>query len=92
MRRGPRPGSPSFELKRAGTSLGKKGTTIWGEGWYSSAWAEGDQYVRFRHLTVTNQSLELIAYPDSAGWASLSGLQIIPSGSLPRTNRPSQSC
>jgi hypothetical protein len=77
------PGAPSFELKRAGTSLGKKGTTIWGEGWYSSAWVEGDQYVRFRHITVTNQSLELIAYPDSAGWASLSGLQIIPSSSLP---------
>jgi hypothetical protein len=77
------PGAPSFELKRADTSLGKKGTTMWGEGWYSSAWVEGDQYVRFRHITVTNQSLELIAYPDSAGWASLSGLQIIPSSSLP---------
>ena len=77
------PGAPSFELKRAGTSLSKKGTTIWGDGWCSSAWAEGDQYVRFRHIAVTNQTLQLIAYPDSAGWASLSGLQIVPSSSLP---------
>jgi hypothetical protein len=39
--------------------------------------------VRFRDIAVTNQSLTLDSYPDAAGYASLSGLQIIPSSALP---------
>jgi hypothetical protein len=76
-------GAPVIELKRGGTSIGKKGTTQWGNHWYSSVWEEGEQYVRFRKVAVTNQSLTLISYPDVAGYASLSGVQIVSSDALP---------
>jgi hypothetical protein len=39
--------------------------------------------MRFRKIAVTNQSIVLDAYPDAAGYASLSGLQIIPSSAIP---------
>lgn len=76
-------GAPMIELRRGGTPLWHKGTTLWGSGWYASAWEEGEQFVRYRNLTVTNQALVLIASPDAAGYASLSGVQIIPSAALP---------
>jgi len=76
-------GAPMLELRRSGTSLWHKGTTLWGRGWYSTLWDEGEQFVRFRNITVTNQTLTLISYADAAGYASLSGLQIVPSDAMP---------
>lgn len=76
-------GAPMIQLKRAGVSLWTKDTTRWGEGWYSTYWDEGAQYVRFRNIAVTNQSIVLDAYPDQAGIASLSGVQIVPAGAIP---------
>ncbi|MCL4790098.1 MAG: hypothetical protein KJ070_25500, partial [Verrucomicrobia bacterium] len=76
-------GAPMLELRRGGTSLWHEGTTLWGRGWYSTLWDEGEQFVRFRNITVTNQTLTLISYADAAGYASLSGLQIVPSDAMP---------
>ncbi|HEY9172943.1 MAG TPA: thrombospondin type 3 repeat-containing protein [Verrucomicrobiae bacterium] len=76
-------GAPMIQLKRAGVSLWTKDTTRWGDGWYSTFWDEGAQYVRFRNIAVTSQSIVLDAYPDQAGVASLSGLQIVPAGAIP---------
>ncbi|MCL4786507.1 MAG: hypothetical protein KJ070_06880 [Verrucomicrobia bacterium] len=73
-------GAPSFELKRAGTSLWIEGTSRWGQGWQASYWDEHEQHVRFRDIAVTNQTLLIDAYPDPAGYAALSGLQIVPQG------------
>src|ERR1043166_4604437 len=47
--------SPVTEFKRAGTSLWIKGTTSWGNGWYSTYWDEGQQYMRFRKIAVTDR-------------------------------------
>ena len=60
-------GSPVVELKRAGTTLWTKNLTQWGSGWHSPAWEEGEQYVRFRNIAVTNQTLRLEVIPDAAG-------------------------
>jgi hypothetical protein len=76
-------GAPVVELKRAGTSLWTKGTTRWGNGWHSTYWDEQEQYVRFRNIAVNNQTIVLDFYPDSAGYASVSGLQIVPSSAIP---------
>ncbi len=76
-------GAPCLELIRAGASLGHKHTTFWGAAWFSSAWEEGEQYVRFRNISVTNQQLLLISKPDASGVATINGLQIIPADSLP---------
>jgi hypothetical protein len=76
-------GAPAIELLRNGTSLWKKATTYWGQNWYATPWDEHEQYVRFRNIGVTNQTLALISYADAAGYASLSGLQIVPSDALP---------
>lgn len=76
-------GPPTFELKRAGTSLWTKAITRRGSGWFASQWDEHEQYVRFRNIAVTNQTLLIDGYPDAAGYASLSGIQIVPSSTLP---------
>ncbi len=76
-------GAPMIELKRDGATLWYKGTTLWGNGWYSTYWDEHEQFVRFRNIAVNNQTLTLDVYPDASGYASLSGLQIVPSGAVP---------
>jgi hypothetical protein len=76
-------GAPQIELKVGGTSLWKKGTTIYGSGWLANPWEEHEQYVRFRDVAVTNQTLTLISFPDASGYASLSGLQIVASSAVP---------
>jgi hypothetical protein len=70
-------------LKRNGTTLWTKNTTHWGDDWYSTIWEEGEQFVRFRNIAVTNQTLTLVSHADASGYASLSGLQIIPSDAVP---------
>lgn len=76
-------GAPVIELKQGGTTLWTKATTYWGKNWYANPWEEHEQYVRFRRITVTNQTLTLVSHPDAAGYASLSGLQLVPSDALP---------
>ncbi|MCL4788646.1 MAG: hypothetical protein KJ070_17940, partial [Verrucomicrobia bacterium] len=76
-------GAPVIELKRAGVSLWTKGTTLWGNGWYSTYWEEHEQYVRFRNIAVNNQTITLEVYPDQVGYPSISGLQIVPSSAIP---------
>jgi hypothetical protein len=76
-------GAPVIELKRDGLSLQTKGTTLCGNGWYSSYWDEGEQYVRFRNVAVNNQTITLDVYPDAAGYASISGVQVVPSSAIP---------
>jgi len=86
--RTPANGSPAVELKRAGTTLWTKNLTQWGNGWHSPVWEEGEQYVRFRDIAVTNQTLRLEVIPDASGYTTLSGLQIVPAGAIP-TDQPS---
>lgn len=76
-------GVPVVELKRAGVSLWVKSLTQWGTGWRSPLWEEHEQYVRFRDIAVTNQPLTVEILPDAAGYAPLSGLQIVPAEALP---------
>jgi len=76
-------GAPVVELKRAGVSLWTKGTTLWGNNWYSTYWDEHEQYVRFRNITVNQQSITLEMFPDSYGYPSISGIQIVPSWAVP---------
>ncbi len=76
-------GAPLFELKRDTATLWHKGTTSWGAGWHSPVWEEHEQFVRFRNIAITNQTLTLVAWQDAAGYASLSGLQIIPASAIP---------
>jgi len=76
-------GAPVIQLKRAGVSLWTKGTTLWGNGWYSTYWDEHEQYVRFRNIAVNNQTITLEVYPDQVGYPSISGLQIVPSSAIP---------
>ncbi len=76
-------GAPVIEFLRAGVSLWTKGTTLWGHGWYSTYWDEHEQYVRFRNIAVDNPSITLDIYPDAMGYASISGIQIVPSWAIP---------
>ncbi|HEX5221657.1 MAG TPA: hypothetical protein VFZ59_18985, partial [Verrucomicrobiae bacterium] len=75
-------GSPVVELKRDGTTLWIKNLSPWGSGWHSPVWEDGEQYVRFRDIAVTNQTLRLEVIPDAAGYTTLSGLQIAPAGAV----------
>jgi hypothetical protein len=75
--------SPVAEFKRAGLTLWTKGTTQWGEAWYSQYWDEGEQYMRFRNVAVNNQTITLDMHPDAAGTAAISGIQIVPSSAIP---------
>lgn len=74
---------PVAQFQRAGVTLWTKGTTQWGEGWYSQYWDEGEQYVRFRNIAVNSQTITLDMHPDAAGYAAISGLQIVPSSAIP---------
>jgi hypothetical protein len=75
-------GNGIYELKRSGTSLGVKGTTIWGNGWNTTNWENGQQYVIFRDVTVTNQLITIDVQP-VRGYAIVAGLQIVPSAAVP---------
>lgn len=75
--------SPVAQFQRAGVTLWTKGTTQWGEGWYSQYWDEGEQYVRFRNIAVNSQTITVDMHPDAAGYAAISGIQIVPSSAIP---------
>jgi len=70
-------------LSRAGTSLATKYTTQWSPNWRSTNWEPGIQYVVFKSVSVTNQSLQVTVSPGGDGTAYLNGLQIVASSGVP---------
>ena len=71
-----------FQLLKNGVEIGYRGTTIWGQGWASTNWTEGEQYVVFRNISAgPGDSLEINVVPVS-GYPILSGLQLVPNGAL----------
>jgi hypothetical protein len=76
-------GNGIFELFGDSASYGQRGTTSVGAGWASTNWwEEGQQYVVFRNVTVTNGTIFLDVIPNAAGYAIISGIQIAPSASV----------
>ena len=71
-----------FQLLRAGVSLGQKSTAMWGYGWSSTNWEGGQQYIEFRSVAITNQSVSIDVSP-AYGYATIAGLQIVPSAAVP---------
>ncbi|MCX6884378.1 MAG: hypothetical protein NTX27_04980 [Verrucomicrobia bacterium] len=66
-----------FQLTSGPNSHGPRGTSIWGTGWNSVNWEEGQQYVVFRNVEVlSGQAVILDVIPDAAGYAMINGLQI----------------
>ena len=76
-------GNALFKLYRAGAQIGYKGTTLWGSGWNSTNWEAGQQYVVFKNVTVTNQTLQVVVPPGGDGYPYINGLQIVASAAVP---------
>jgi Bacterial TSP3 repeat len=73
----------TFTLTSGAVNYGTNGTTIWGAGWNSTNWEEGQQYVTFRGVLVTNnQSVVLTVLPDHAGYPILCGMQMVLSSAI----------
>ena len=48
----------------ANTDYGTRGTSIWGNGWASNEWEEGQQYLAFRKvLVVDGQAVQITLSP-----------------------------
>jgi hypothetical protein len=67
-----------YDLSAGGVDYGTN-STVDGEGWDSTVWQEGMQYVVFTNVTVTNSAgtVTLTAYGDPGGYSILNGLQIL---------------
>ncbi len=73
----------AFQFYRGGAQIGFKGTTHWGWGWNSTNWEAGQQYVVFKGVGVTNQSITVVALPVAIGnYAYINGMQIVPSQAI----------
>jgi hypothetical protein len=77
------PANTLFKLYRTGTQIGYKGTTLWGSGWNSTNWEAGQQFVVFRNISVTNQTLRVDVPPGGDGYPYINGMQIAISSSVP---------
>jgi len=75
-------GNGIFQLSRAGTAIGRKGTSVWGRASLSPVWEEGQQYVVFRGVAVNNQTITIEAMANAAGYPCINGLQIVSSAAV----------
>src|SRR5579859_7958805 len=74
-------GNSIFQLTSGTNSYPTKGTTIWGAGWNSTNWEQGQQYVVYKSVPVlSNQPIVLTVSVDTPGYAIINGIQIVPSG------------
>jgi len=74
-----------YQLTSAGTSPGAKATATNSLAWTNTNWQEGEQFVTFRNVFVTNtQPVYLVAQINAGGFGIINGLQIVPDN--PRTN------
>jgi hypothetical protein len=72
-----------FQLWRAGTQIGYKGTTIWGNAFATTNWEPGQQFQIFTNVSVNNQQIQIIIPPGGDGYAYINGMQIVPSVAVP---------
>lgn len=74
----------NFHLWSGTTDCGIKGTTIWGHGWASTNYEEGQQYVVYRNVAVASgQTVKIESSASSADKALFNGMQIIASDAVP---------
>jgi len=75
-------GNGLFQLKKNGTQIGYKGTTIWGHNWASTNWTEGEQYIVFRNIQAgQGDVLELDVLPVES-FPIIAGIQLVPQGAI----------
>ena len=80
----------------APVSYGTRGTTIWGNGWNSTNWEAGQQYVRFQNVDVKRNStnsaafsaIQLTIKPNIYGITEVAGVQIVPSSAVSNATNP----
>jgi len=72
-----------FQLWRAGTQIGYKGTTLWGNAFATTNWEPGQQFQIFTNVSVNNQQIQIIVPPGGDGYAYINGMQIAPSSAVP---------
>jgi hypothetical protein len=76
-----------FQVWTGARDCGFKATSIWGSGWNSAVWDEGQQFVVFRDLWVQEgQPLTIVAGHDTDGYANFSGFQLAFKGSADANN------
>jgi len=73
----------TFNLSRNGTQIGTRATTLSSHDWARTNWEPGIQYVVFRKVSVTNQSISITVPPNGNDLAVINGLQIIASSAVP---------
>lgn len=68
-----------FSVTAGSVSYGTN-STVQGPGWNTNVWQEGEQYVVFRGVQITNSghALTVVVYPGSTGYSIISGMQIVP--------------
>lgn len=69
--------SSTFQVTSGSNSYGVQSTTT-GPGWISETWQVGQQFVVFGDVQVTQpgHGVTVTVFPDSAGYAIISGLQV----------------
>ena len=73
-----------YQLSSGGVDYGTQSTATSGTNWDSTAWQAGQQYVLFNDVTVVSgQPVVVTCLPGAGGEALISGMQIVPSGSVP---------
>jgi hypothetical protein len=85
--------SSVFQLSCGGVNYGTNATASSGTAWQSATWQLGQQYVVFSNVVVgSNVPVAITVYPDPAGYAIISGMQIESAGaSAPVVSASSQS-
>jgi len=72
-----------FDLYTADADYGQRGTTAWGDGWNSTTWEEGQQYIVYRNVAVGDDgTFNVEVTPDAAGYSIINGMQIVPAGAF----------
>jgi glucodextranase-like protein len=71
-----------FQLWSGERDFSLRGTTIWGSGWNSAVWDEGQQYVVFHDVSVNaNDTVTIVAGHNDLTYSHLNGMQIVYKGS-----------
>jgi choice-of-anchor C domain-containing protein len=70
------------QVASAGIDYGTKSTTT-SPGWNTTGWVEGQQYVRFQNVEVSEQPLVITVKPGSTGLAVMNGLQLLAVSATP---------
>ena len=76
-------GNGIYQLSVNSTNYDQKGTTIWGSGWNTTNWEEGQQYVVYRNVIVAQgDTVSVDVETNTVGLAIINGMQIVASDAI----------